>query len=358
MAGLVNAATTKYNGQDVLADDATKASIAGAAKLANMDPQAYDKSLNPTTYGARWGVADPNPASPTSAAQQLQDSKDYYAKNPTASSTGYSPTSWNVDKNQTVAGNLEGLTDPNSPLNQQAAANALQASNRRGLVNSSLAVTAGQDAILKNALPIAQQDASTRATAAQTNAGATNTAAQFGAGAANQASLANLQAQSGQNIAQLSADTQKQLAASNNASQEKISQLSSDTQKFLGSLTSNTNLATSKLSADTQLALGNLDANTKTTLQNIVSKNSQLLQVNTSAANVVSQGLSSIAAIQTSDKMDAAAKTQAINNILATIQQGIDFSSNVAGLDLPKYFTPIAADVTPPANQNPASQYL
>lgn len=308
---------------------------------------------------------------PDAAKAAIATSKDYYAQQATAtpaSSQGYTSTDWNVDKPQTVAGNLEGLTDPNSPLNQQAAANALQASNKRGLVNSSLAVTAGQDAILKNALPVAQQDASTQATAAQTNAGAKNTASQFTANAANQASLNN--SQLGTNVSINNANLGTKAASdnasgSNNASIANLNantnlataNLSADTQKFLGQLTSNTNLATSKMSADTQLALGNLDAATKTTLQNIVSKNSQLLQVNTSAANVVSQGLSSIAAIQTSDKMDAAAKTQAINNILATMQQGIDFSSNVAGLDLPKYFTPIAADVTPPATQNPASQY-
>jgi len=304
-------------------------------------------------------VPDPTKVDP---AKALATSKDYYAQQATATpatSQGYSSTDWTVGKDQTVAGNIEGLTDPNSPLNQQAAAQALQTSNKRGLVNSSLAVTAGQDAILKNAMPIAQQDASTRATAAQTNAGAKNTAAQFTANAGNQAALNNSQLGTQVSINNATLGTKAagdNAAGANNAS---IANLSADTQKFLGQLTANTNLATTKLSTDTQLALGNLDAATKTALQNIVSKNSQALQVNTSAANVISQGLSSIAAIQTSDKMDAAAKQQAINNILATMQQGIDFSTNVAGMNLPKYFTPVANETpsnpvsTPPGDQVP-----
>lgn len=335
MAGLVNSATTKYNGQDVLTDDATKASIVAGAKMSGQDPMSYDKSLNPTTYGARWNVPDPNPTATAnmgkSAEQQLQESKAYYsgAGTPSTIGTGYTSTDWNVGKDQTVEGRLANLTDPNSALNQQAAAQALQTSNSRGLINSSLAVTAGQDAVLKNALPIAQQDASTFATAGQTNAAAKNTSSQFNAAATNQASLANQ-----------SVESQKQLAQAQNASQEKISQLSSDTQKFLGELTANTNLATTKLSADTQLSLGTLDAKTKTDLQNIVSKNSQLLQANTSAANATSQLMASIAQVQANDKLDAEAKQTAVNNLINVMNESLRTFNDIsgAGLDLSKYF--------------------
>ena len=60
----------------------------------------------------------------------------------------------------TVAGNLTSLTSKDSALNQMARTEGLKAANRRGLMNSSMAIGAAQDAVLRNALPVAQQDAS------------------------------------------------------------------------------------------------------------------------------------------------------------------------------------------------------
>jgi hypothetical protein len=59
-----------------------------------------------------------------------------------------------------VAGQVAALTSTDSKLNQMAKTEGLKAANRRGLLNSSMAVGASQDALLKNVLPIAQQDAS------------------------------------------------------------------------------------------------------------------------------------------------------------------------------------------------------
>lgn len=85
------------------------------------------------------------------------------------------PTGWNVAPNQTVQSQLEQVIAADSPLMQQARTRALQQANQRGLLNSSMAVTAGQSAVLDAATPIAQQDASTYSDAARFNADATNT---------------------------------------------------------------------------------------------------------------------------------------------------------------------------------------
>jgi hypothetical protein len=97
-----------------------------------------------------------------------------------------------------VEHHLNRLTSQQSPLMQQAATQAAQVSNRRGLLNSSMGVQAGQRAALDVALPIASQQASqghqqrlqrsdqrhqTRLTqtniAAQERAAAANLAAQY-----------------------------------------------------------------------------------------------------------------------------------------------------------------------------------
>ena len=59
----------------------------------------------------------------------------------------------------TVEGRLQGLLLSESPYLKAAQADAVKASNRRGLVNSTMAATAGEKAAIDAALPIAQQDA-------------------------------------------------------------------------------------------------------------------------------------------------------------------------------------------------------
>ena len=95
-------------------------------------------------------------------------------------------TQWKPDANSTVAGQFSKITADGSPLIDQATTAAKQASASRGLLNSTMGVTAGLDAAYRAALPIAQQDANTNAGAAQFNAGAANTTSQFNASAVNE----------------------------------------------------------------------------------------------------------------------------------------------------------------------------
>ena len=59
----------------------------------------------------------------------------------------------------TMAARVTALAAKDSALNQMARTEGLKAANRRGLLNSSMAVGASQDAVLQNVLPIASQDA-------------------------------------------------------------------------------------------------------------------------------------------------------------------------------------------------------
>lgn len=119
----------------------------------------------------------------------------------TTASGNTGSTDWNVTAPQTVAGQLNGLMDPNNPLIQSARAKSLGMMNERGIINSSMAQTAGDQAAYSAALPIAQQDASTNAQAASFNASGKN---QFGLQSQGQA---NTMAQLG-----FTAQTQKDLA--------------------------------------------------------------------------------------------------------------------------------------------------
>lgn len=109
---------------------------------------------------------------------------------------------WGITSEQTMAGQMNGLIAKNSPHIQLAEMRARERANEMGLVNSSMAVTAGQMAAYDAAMPIAQNDANTHAKAAGYNAdianqfsmqnvGWQNEAGKFSADAANQAGIHN-----------------------------------------------------------------------------------------------------------------------------------------------------------------------
>lgn len=63
-----------------------------------------------------------------------------------------------TDESKTVAQTITGLLDKDNPYMKQAATRGRQAANRRGLLNSSIAVGAVEGERIKAALPIATQD--------------------------------------------------------------------------------------------------------------------------------------------------------------------------------------------------------
>jgi len=90
----------------------------------------------------------PQPAPTAQPAQPTQQAQPAQAAMPAAPNQGAS-----------VQGQLTNILDAGSPLQDRAATRAAQMMNSRGLLNSSMAVTAGQSALYDAALPIAQQDA-------------------------------------------------------------------------------------------------------------------------------------------------------------------------------------------------------
>jgi len=90
------------------------------------------------------------------------------------------PTTRQVSANETVSGQMDKILASNSPLLQRAKTRAAQAANSRGLLNSSMGVQAGEEAVLTTAMPMAQQDASTFNKQGLTNQSAQN---QFAAAA-------------------------------------------------------------------------------------------------------------------------------------------------------------------------------
>lgn len=102
----------------------------------------------------------------------------------------FDPVQRQVDAaTETTSGQLKTIMAEDSPLMQQARAQAQQGMAARGLINSSMAQGAGVAAMLERATPIAASDASTYFNQAQTNQAAANTGGQFNASSQNQFGL-------------------------------------------------------------------------------------------------------------------------------------------------------------------------
>lgn len=239
------------------------------------------------------------PTPPTAADNSATNPSPTVA--PTTTPNAYTPAQaadpakWNVDSNQTVSGQITQLIDQNSPLMEQARTNAKQAANQRGLVNSAMAVSAGESAAYQAALPIAQQDAETNARASSYNTEATNQNSQFNTTAQNAALSQGSQQQS-------QADLQKELQQ-----------------------------------ADLRFQQIQLD-------------NQTLLQTNAQAADLMNQATGVLNNILMNPKMSAEAKTRASAQIYANLQSQLRLIGATSGLDLGSllsenpYSTQAAAD--------------
>ena len=280
------------------------------------------------------------------------DASNAAAKGYTAGTAGL--TNWNPETNQTVQGQLSGILAANSPLLQQARAASLAQMNQRGLVNSSMAVGAGQEAVIKQALPIASQDATTFANAGQVNAnaanqnaqfntGQTNVGLQFTAGSENQAALANAGAQN--QASQFTSAAQNQAALTNAANQNQAAQFTAGVQTDVSKQYSTALNSTvqNMMDQSMKIALANADSQTKVELQNIDATTRKDLaateaayknqmQASQSANDIFQQVSKNIADLMANPDLDTANVTAAVNDQKAYLKNALAILSKTSGV--------------------------
>lgn len=105
-----------------------------------------------------------------------------------ASATAYTQELKDGEKTSSI---LNQLIDADSPYIQRAKAKAAEATNARGLMNSSIGVGAGVAAGIDAASPIAQSDASLYENTRNQNQAAQNSTSQFNAGQSNQVMMSD-----------------------------------------------------------------------------------------------------------------------------------------------------------------------
>ena len=266
----------------------------------------------------------------------INDASNPYKIPGTVDSNQQGATNYGVTKDMTVQGQLKNVMDPNAPLMQQAQTQGKQMSADRGLINSSMGVTAGMDSMYRTAVPIATADAGTFAKTASDNAGnatsmsnaATSAAAsRYGADKSAEASMFSTNKNYDANI----------YGTNVNASTQKYNtDTSAATQRYSTDQTNATNIATNKLSNETSLA--NTNSNNATSIANTAANNATsttntalnnkaqtdiakahddnavLINQSTGANSAFSNYQSTLNNIMTNDKLTDAAKTTAMEN--------------------------------------------
>ena len=201
----------------------------------------------------------------------------------------------------TVAGQMRGLLAENSPYLQVARTGALQTAASRGLLNSSMAAGAGEEAAIKQALPIAQQDAQTYADIGKQNAKAYSD------------SILNTQ------VAQL--EHQKSLA---NA-------------KITGALTTQEaakQFETQRISESAQLQRLEIENSMKAVLQDDQLESAERQQLSQVVGSMGNEALGAVERILRDTNIEAGAKQAAIDAVMKNYRANASTAGAVFGLNL------------------------
>lgn len=137
-----------------------------------------------------------------------------------------------VDSGQTVAGQLGGLLDANSNYIQSARDRAQRAANARGLSNSSIAASAGEDSAYQAALPIATSDAQVNRDVSAYNAALYNQGLMYNTDAQNTFQNNAIAASNATKAQQAQIEADKATQAANLGSQMSLAQLQAATSKY------------------------------------------------------------------------------------------------------------------------------
>lgn len=267
-------------------------------------------------------------------------------------------TRWDVAPNETVRSQLQQIIADDSPLMQQARARAMQASNARGLLNSSMAATAGESALYDAAMPIATQDASTYARAGEFNAGQANTFARDNNQFVRDAYMADFNVSANEWAAQQQfdreykmLDRQQQLQlerdAIQNGYQSARDQFAAQTQMSIAQLEAASRAAS--IQPDTSMARlqMQMDADDRKTAQNIQQDNYKTLNAARSSYN------EQVAAISTKD-LSQEVKDATIRNLTTNYNDQARALTGILGITPGSWIINLDTATPTPAPPPPA----
>jgi len=325
--------------------------IAGAA------PQ-----LQPSQVTASTAAAPTRAVSGAAPVLQADPTRAGIASQSTAQRVAFDP------EKQTVQGQLAGILASGNPLLVQAQTRAKQAAQARGLLNSSMAVQAGEEALYGAALPIATPDAAAYQQRALTEAQFGQQSEMENVAARNAMEQLNVQeaGQTGRfNVGEASATGRFNVQEAGQMERFNV-QEAGQAQRQQAELsqqaaTENARLAQAARSETNQnqmkLMLQQMDANTRTDLVNIEANYKTLMQSSQSASDMYNQTVRNISDITANKDMDAASKNAAIAQQKAFLDNGMALIGSMNNLNLSGLlnFGDLTENAVPEREQQPTS---
>jgi hypothetical protein len=211
-----------------------------------------------------------------------------------------------VNDSELMSKQVNNVIAEDSPLMQQAATKGKQAAQGRGLLNTSMAVQAGQAAVMDRAMPIAQYDAGANSNVLNSNQANNQQTKIFNAGQEQDINKYNSTGKA--QTSQFNAGEANKTSIVNASEQNKI------LQQFL-------------------------DQGNKLQLADIEASYKVLMQSEASAMTIYQQSVKNISEILMNPDLTAAAKTAAVNNQNALLKTGLNIVGKMSGLNLSALLT-------------------
>lgn len=274
------------------------------------------------------------------------------------------PTLNPFEEDKGVAGRVNTITSQDGPLMQLAATRARQDANKMGLRNSSMAVGAGQKAVLEAATPLATADASLYQQSRLANQQAQNAASTTNSNNAIQAGMRGTELdQGGMMFDKEMAQKNQQFDATLGLDKARLGET---TRQFDTSQASNRSMFDKEmaqkaeqfgLTQTQQMALANLDVQTKLKMSEIESANRADIQSNMNISNAWGTLMTNIAQIQNNPDLEQAAKQTLIDNTMDQFNRFSTFWKKATGgtVDVSDLLMPLggAGQPTQPVNMGP-----
>ncbi len=272
------------------------------------------------------------PLTPTPPKPATTQAPAAVATTPAPQSAQFTPVTRTLDAaNETTQGQMGALLAKDSPYLTAARARASAAMNQRGLLNSTLAGTAGEAAAIDAALPIAQADAGAYQVQAGKNQDAQNVAGQTNAAAENQFKLSDKGFQQQKDI-----NTQQFLHTQGLNTQQFNYQAGLNQQQFQHQ----TDLNTQQEQAQTRLAtldqsfktaLAKLNQDQAKELQALTAGYSATLQRDRNAAEMYMMAMQAIGQGYSNGNLNAAQQQALAASTISTLGAGLNFVAAASG---------------------------
>lgn len=272
-----------------------------------------------STWNPVDGIQNYDTIAAVPALANTQDATSAQQTNPVnqVTTTNANAQTREVGANELVSNQVNNIIAEDSPLMQQAKTMAKQQANARGLLNSSMAAGAAQNAVIGAALPMAQQDAATFSNVATGNLNNQQQAELTNTAASNSAASQNAQAQNqvdAQNLA-----NQQQTNLTNAAEANKVNIVNaSETNKILAQM---------------------MDQENRKQLADIEASYKVLMQADASAMSTYQSVVKNISEILMNPDLSPEAKTAAVNNQNQLLQTGMQLIGKMNGLNLDDLLT-------------------